>query len=190
MQNPTQIFDFMEVYPQFISATNILTARVRSTTGGYVFTGVCLFNFRGGVPHVRSGGEPPSQVWGVPHLRFGWGYPISGSGGGYPVQFLMVGGTPRARSGWQGEYPGYSPNKTWVLPDLGWGTPPPSRPSWGNLPHPGMGYPPPQTLDGAPPPLWDWVPPTHPPTRQSSIASTCYAAGSVPLAFTQEDFLA
>ena len=31
------------------------------------------------------------------------------------------------------------------------------------------------------------VPP--PPIRQSSIASTCYAAGGVPLAFTQEDFL-
>ena len=30
---------------------------------------------------------------------------------------------------------------------------------------------------------------TPPPIRQSSIASTCYAAGGVPLAFTQEDFL-
>ena len=28
-----------------------------------------------------------------------------------------------------------------------------------------------------------------PPMRQSSTASTCYAAGGVPLAFTQEDFL-
>ena len=28
-----------------------------------------------------------------------------------------------------------------------------------------------------------------PPIRQSSIASTCYAAGGMPLAFTQEDFL-
>ena len=38
-----------------------------------------------------------------------------------------------------------------------------------------------------------WVPPRHgmgyPPTRQISIASTCYMAGSMPLAFTQEDFL-
>ena len=43
-------------------------------------------------------------------------------------------------------------------------------------PHPGMEY----------PPTWDGVP--HPP-RQSSIVSTCYAAGSMPLAFTQEDIL-
>ena len=31
---------------------NVITARVRSTTGGYVFTGVCLLNFRCG------GGDP------------------------------------------------------------------------------------------------------------------------------------
>ena len=30
---------------------------------------------------------------------------------------------------------------------------------------------------------------TPPPIRQSSIASTCYVAGGMPLAFTQEDFL-
>ena len=42
------------------------------TTGGYVFTGVCLFNFRGGYPISGLGkGGTPSQVWvgGVPHLR-------------------------------------------------------------------------------------------------------------------------
>ena len=74
---------------------------------------------------------------------------------------------------------GYPPSRP------GWGTPPhhkdmtrvPSRPPWDGVPtiktwlgypHPMMGY-----------PLL---------TRQSSIASTCYAAGSMPLAFTQ-DFL-
>ena len=33
--------------------------------------------------------------------------------------------------------------------------------------------------------------PQYPPTpiRQSSVASTCCAAGGMPLAFTQEDFL-
>ena len=31
--------------------------------------------------------------------------------------------------------------------------------------------------------------PLPPPIRQSSIASTCYPAGGVPLAFTQEDLL-
>ena len=33
------------------------------------------------------------------------------------------------------------------------------------------------------------TPPTPTPIRQSSIASTCYPAGGMPLAFTQEDFL-
>ena len=42
-----------------------------------------------------------------------------------------------------------------------------------------QGTPPPPGLDGVHPP----------PIRQSSIASTCYAAGGMPLAFTQEDFL-
>ena len=61
----------------------------------------------------------------------------------------------------------------------------------------GGGYPPSQLgLDGVPPPTrtgWgtppgqDWM--GYPPIRQSSKVSTCYAAGSVPLAFTQEDFL-
>ena len=37
------------------------------------------------------------------------------------------------------------------------------------------------------PPHQDWM--GYPPIRQSSIASTCYAADGVPLAFTQEDFL-
>ena len=35
----------------------------------------------------------------------------------------------------------------------------------------------------------DWMGYPPPPIRQSSIARTCYAAGSRPLAFTQEDFL-
>ena len=56
-------------------------------TGGYVFTGVCLF--RGGVPGLRflggggvqglifsGGGVPRSQIfWGVPGLRFREGGP-------------------------------------------------------------------------------------------------------------------
>ena len=53
-------------------------------------------------------------------------------------------------------------------PDLRWGTPPA---------HPG--------LDGVPPPVQDWMdsPLLPPPVRrQISKASTCYAAGGVPLA--------
>ena len=55
-------------------------------------------------------------------------------------------------------------------------------------PRPGIGYPPPRPGIGYPPPWLDGVPPP-PQIRQSSIASTCYAAGGMPLAFTQEDFL-
>ena len=57
-----------------------------------------------------------------------------------------------------------------------------------------LGYPQPG-LDGGGAPPWPgldvggtWGTP-HPPIRQSSIASTCYVAGGMPLAFTQEDFL-
>ena len=58
-----------------------------------------------------------------------------------------------------------------------------------------MGYPPGQDWVGYPPGL-DEVPPSptqdwmayHPPL-DSSIVSTCYAAGSMSLAFTQDDFL-
>ena len=46
------------------------------------------------------------------------------------------------------------------------------------------GYPPRPGLDGG----WG-TPPTPTPIRQSSLASTCYPAGGMRLAFTQEDFL-
>ena len=124
----------------------------------------------------------------------------------------MVGGTPSqgvTQPGLDdGGYPEY-------LPGLGldcggtWLTPPTSRPGRGT-PHPEMGYPPPSRHDqGTPlhpgiryPPTCNGIshppppppPPSRhdrdtPPSRQSSIASTCYAAGGMPLAFTQEDFL-
>ena len=74
--------------------------------------------------------------------------------------------------------------------------------SWpGRYPSPGWGYPQPGQ-DGIPPPPvrlgWDTPPParsrwgTPPPPHkgQNSRVSTCYAAGSMPLAFTQKDFFA
>ena len=67
-------------------------------------------------------------------------------------------------------------------PRSGWGVPqgtPPARTGWGT---------PPPGLDGIPHwPGLDGVPP--PPIRHSSMASTCYAAGGMPFAFTQEAFL-
>ena len=89
---------------------------------------------------------------------------------------LGGGGTP-VRSGGGYPIPGLvgvppGPGMGYPLPDLGQGTPP----------GPGTGYLP-WTWDRVPPGpgTGDRVPP--------SIASTCYAAGGMPLAFTQEDFL-
>ena len=175
----------------------IFTACIRSTREGTVFTGVCMLTFRGGYP---------IQVWMVE------GYPIPGVGGtqpglhdgGYPIW-----GSTLARSSWWGYlvlpwlgldgggYPGY-PHPGMAYPWPGMGYPPPSRPGWGTpppwnwaTPRPGMGYPQHyQDLAGVPP--WMEYPPHlgwGTPPRQSSIASTCYAAGGMPLAFTQEDLL-
>ena len=114
------------------------------------------------VPHPSWLGGTPSQVWtgGVPHPRSGWGYPIPSLDGGYP----------RVPS-WLG-LDGVPPSHDWMrYPSArtGWGTPLAST-GWGT-PWP--------ALDGVPPP----------PIRQSSIANTCYVAGGMPLAFTQENFL-
>ena len=148
-----------------------------STTGGYVFTGVCLFNFWGagypipglgrGVPHLRSGqGGTPYQVWlgGTSSQVWPGGYPIPGLDWGYPGYPLLT------RSGWGTLWPGLDgiPPQTPPdpsPPDLGQGTP--SDLGWGT------------------PRTWDGVP--HPPSP--SIVSTSYVAGGMPLAFTQEDFL-
>ena len=100
--------------------------------------------------------------------------------GGYPSQVWM-GEVPNPRCG-RGRYP---------LPGLDGG---------GGVPHPvldggvqdWMGYPHPNHYwMGYPPPVQDWKGyPSPPPVgRQSTIASTCYAAGGMRLAFTQEDFL-
>ena len=126
----------------------------------------------GGVPRPRSewGGGTPCQVWvggtpfkvwvGVPCCRSGWGIPCSRSGWGVPH--------PRSGQG----VPGVPP---W--PGL-------DGERYPGCPWPGLdggGYPHHQEWMGYPPP--------PPPIRQSSIASTCYTAGGMPLAFTQEDFL-
>ena len=176
---------FFGIYRMY-RISRIITARVRSTREGAVFTGVCLLTFREGVPHPRSGGTP-SQVWGVPHLRSG-GTPSqvwTGRGGGYPIPGLD-GGVPHPRSGWGG-----TPSQVWMglpHPRSGQGVPHPRVPHRpgldGNPPHHDwMGYPPIMTGWGIPPTMAGWGNP--PPIRQS-IASTCYAAGGMPLA---EDFL-
>ena len=167
----------------------------------------------GGVPPAKSGWCGVPHPGGYPILMGGypihggysiWGrYPIWGevshiwmggtpSWGEYPSQVLTMGGTqgiPQARSGWG--YPGYPPHQhlARVPPILRWGTP--TIKTWLGYPQPWDGVPPTiKTWPGYPPP-WDGVPPDlgwGTPLRQSSITSTCYGAGGMPLAFTQ-DFL-
>ena len=58
------------------------------------------------------------------------------------------------------------------------------------VPCPFWGYPSPRWGDwGTPQPGQDGVPPPPPPPGQNSRTRTCYAAGGMPLAFTQEDCL-
>ena len=104
------------------------------------------------------------------------GYPIPGLDGGYPIPGLDQGGYPHLRSGREvshsadGGYPHL--RSGWGIPHSAYRGVPYSRSEWG---YPSL------------PPSAGWG--TPPVRRQISIASTCYTAGGVPLAFTQEDFL-
>ena len=153
---------------------------------------------RQGVPHPRSGlGEwvlhpadgggysIPDLDWGVPHPADG-GYPIPGLNrgysipgpdrrypillvGGYPIQSWMGGTPPQV---WMGEgYPmsGLDGGYPILLVKTWWGYPL-SKTGWST------------------PTIQDWMgyPPAH---QEISIVSTCYAAGGVPLSFTQQSFL-
>ena len=129
----------------------------------------------GGVPPhpVLDGVPPPSGLDRVP--------PPSGLDMAPPGQDWM--GYPLSRTGWG------TPHN----PGLVGVTPPPFRTGWGT-PCPGLdGVPPPasRTGCGTPCPRLDGVTPlpTPPRRRQSSIESTCYTAGGMPLAFTQEECL-
>ena len=147
-------------------------------TGGYVFTGVCPFKVVGrwsGVPNPRSG--------------LG-GYPIPGVDRGYPIPGLE-GGNPHPRSEWGTLDTPWSRLDGVPLVKPGW-VPPLSKTEWDNSPPPRLdGLPPPQPRSmtgwGTPHSRLDGVPSSI--RRQISKASTCYAAGGAPLAFTQEDFL-
>ena len=128
-----------------------------------MFSQVCVCS--GGVPHLRSGG--------VPHLRSGGvgGYPISGLGG-YPISGRGW-GVPHLRSG---GYPISGLGGVLHLRSRG-------------VPHlRSRGVPHLRSGGGTPSQVWG-VPQVTPPPP--GIASTCYgyAAGGMPLAFTQEDFL-
>ena len=129
----------------------IVTSHVRSTTGGYVFTGVRLFRGSTCLPAVKE--------WGVPTFQLKRGTYLSANKGG-PTLALAGGYLP-----WP--CPGVPPIQgRYRLARVG--TPPP--PAKGRYPLAKVGTP-------------------HQGGCQSSTASTCYAAGIMPLAFMQEDFL-
>ena len=169
--------------PVYIETVSFITARIRRMGEGNIFSLSTLAGGGGGgrrVPHPRSG-------WGgylIPGLG-GWGgYLIPGLVGGTPSQVWMVGGIPRVPPNWVlmvggVTWPGLHGEGGYPIPGLGVG---PHLRSGGGVPHPRSGW------WGYPDQVWMGGVP-HPTIRQSSIASTCYAAGGVPLAFTQEDFL-
>ena len=73
----------------------LITARVRSSREGTVFTGVCLFTStevprpadRGATPFpgLDEGGVPHPADGGYPLPMFGWGYPIQLTGVPHPA---------------------------------------------------------------------------------------------------------
>ena len=135
----------------------IFTAHVRSMTGGYVFTDVCLSNFQGGV-------GTPSSWWGR-------GYPIPGPGGkrGCTPSQVQVGDTPS--SWWEG-YP--LPGPCGGYP----GVPPSPRTLWGIPPsRPRMGYPPIQDWMGYPPPCQETDQHSEHLLRGGQYASCVHAGG-------------
>ena len=177
----------------------IFTARVRTYDGRSCFHRCVSVQLSGGagggypipslgrgVPHPRSGqgGVTPSHFQGGTPSQVQGGYPIPCLGGGSPSQ--VQGGTPFQV---QGQYP---------IPGLGGtlsqfqGGYPISGP--GGYPIPCLGGTLSQVQGGTPIsglggysiPCWGRGYP-----RPPRIASTCYSyvAGSMPLAFMQEDFL-
>ena len=103
------------------------------------------------------------------------------STGGVPHLRSKVGGTPSQRGGTLARSGG-TPSQVCR------GGVPHLRSEVGGYPISGLGGVPQSGLDGG----YPGYPPTlrwGTPPRQISIASTCYAVGGMPLAFTQEDFL-
>ena len=118
-----------------------------------MFSHVCVCSTFGG------GGVTPSKIWkGVPHPTMtGWGTPPPAMTGwgwiGYPPPW-RDGVTPPTH---HHDRMGYPPGQDWMgyTPGQDWMVyPPPTMTGWGTLP-----------------------------IRQSIIVSTCYMAGSMPLAF-------
>ena len=148
-----------------------ITARIRRMTEGNVFT---LSTIVGGTPFPGPGG-------GTPFSGPGGGYPLPRSRLGVPLFQVQAGGIPLPRSR------GYPLPGKGVPPTWEGSTSPPGK----RVPHLGRGTP----LHGKGVPPSRGVPSIQVRSQDggtpywSSIVCTCYAAGGVLLAFTQEDFL-
>ena len=162
----------------------------------------------GGYPHLRSGwGVPPFQVrmgsnpipgqdWGVPPFQVRTGVSQSQfRKGGYIISDLM--GVPHPRSGWGGGTPisGQDRGVPHLRSDGGYSH---SRSAWGFPILPKGGYPYTRSQWGYPLNQQDEVPPCPGPRsgrgwgstlNWNSTACTYFAAGGMPLAFTQEYIL-
>ena len=100
----TQLTNFLPDYGMRVIFKSSFTARVRNTTGGYVFIGVCLSTMEGGGPLVLSRER---------------GYPLGAGLGGIPPQTAR-GGYPTFQTGHGGNPP---PPPTWTGPGIGRGVP-------------------------------------------------------------------
>ena len=119
----------------------------------------------------------------------GEGYPVPGPDGGYLISGPDEDTTSQVQMGGRylvsgpdvGGGGGGTPSQVWSgYPSQVW--------MGGGTPILLMGGTPSKIRMGGTLPILDWM--GYPPIRrQISIASTCYTAGGVPLAFTQEDFL-
>ena len=138
-----------------------------------------MFNFYRS--HSEGMGKVPfSQVSVCSHPEEGYPHPTNR--GSTPIQLTR--GTPFQPTG-----RGLPPSS-----DRGGGVPQPGQ-DWMGVPPLGLDEVPPQDWMGVSP-CWNWMGVTPPPistglgyppllVRHSSIMSTCYAAGGMPLAFTQ-----
>ena len=141
-------------------------------------------------PHPPSKSDPFSKPW--PHWQCIMGLEWSHGWCGSSCKAFLLAPAVRKNGGYNlthvcrqgGGVPRSSQRGGGVLPSSQQGVP---HLVDREVPHPakeGYSHPanriPPSELDGYPPSL---------PLRHTSIASTCYVAGGMPLAFTQEDFL-
>ena len=148
----------------FTERLQLLPARIRSMTGRYCFHRCLSVNI--------SGGEYPiSGLGGYPISGPGGGYSISGPGQVTPISGLGGGTTSQVWGGTSSQVKGGTPSQV-----------------RGGYPISGLGGTPSQVWGrGTPSQVWGGTHSTPPP----ELASTCYgyAAGGMPLAFTQEDCL-